>query len=82
MFETELEFFVTHQDELVAQYSGKVLVIRGSEVVGSYETPLEAYEDASSRFEPGTFMIQSCEPGPAAYTVTIASVSSVDLAAA
>lgn len=82
MFETEFEFFVTHQDELVARYSGRVLVIRGTEVVGDYDTPLDAYEDASSKFKPGTFMIQSCEPGSAAYTVTIASVSTSICAAA
>jgi len=76
VFETELEYFVTHQAELVKEYGGKTLVIKGSEVVGTYNSPLEAYEDASHRFEPGSFMIQSCEPGSAAYTVTIASLSS------
>lgn len=68
-----MEFFKTHQDELVAQYPGRVLVIRGEEVVEVGADPMDAYLAASSRFELGTFMIQPCQAGPAAYTVTIAS---------
>jgi hypothetical protein len=71
MFDTELKFFISHQDELVQQYRGQTLVIRGESVVGVYPTPLKAYLAAQERFELGTFMIQRCEPGPEAYTVTI-----------
>jgi hypothetical protein len=73
VFETELDFFKAHQDELVARYPGQVLVIRGEEVVEVGADPLQAYLAASSKFEPGTFMIQPCQSGSAAYTVTIAS---------
>ena len=71
MFETELKFFITHQDELVQKYRGQALVIRGEAVVGVYPSPLKAYLAAQEQFEKGTFMIQRCEPGPEAYTVTI-----------
>ena len=71
MFESELDFFISHQDELVAKHRGKFLIIRGSEVVAAYDNPLEAYLTAQQSFAPGTFMIQPCEPGPGAYTVTI-----------
>ena len=73
MFDRELAFFIAHQDELVAKHRGKALVLRGEEVVGSYDTPLEAYVSAQQKFPPGTFMIQPCQPGPDAYTVTIHS---------
>ena len=72
MFETELAFFVEHQDELVERYPGKVLVLRGAEVVGAYLSPLDAYQEALTEWKLGTFMLQPCEPGPGAYTVTIA----------
>jgi len=72
MFERELDFFVKHQDELVARYPGKVLVIRGDELAGVFENALEAYLSAQRQFEPGTYMIQPCEAGSGAYTVTIA----------
>lgn len=73
MFEREMEFFVANQDRLVREYPGKVLVIRADNVEGAYESPLRAYLDAQQRFAPGSYMIQPCEPGPGAYTVTIAS---------
>jgi len=73
MFETELQFFKNHQDELLRTYQGRVLVIRGESVEGDYGSPLEAYLAAKEKFEPSTFLIQPCMPGPDAYTVTISS---------
>lgn len=71
LFETELKFFITHQKDLVEKHNGKVLVIRGDEVSGVYDSALEAYLQAQKQFPPGTFMIQPCAPGPEAYTVTL-----------
>ncbi len=73
MFQTELDYFKSHQVELVKKHSGKTLVLRDHEVVYVAETPLEAYLEAKAKFEPGTFMIQRCEAGPGAYSVSIAS---------
>lgn len=74
MFETELAYFKQRQEALVARYRGTSLVLRGKKVIGAYPSPLAAYQAAVERFEPGTFMIQPCEPGPGAYTVTLAPV--------
>lgn len=73
MFEVELGFFIQHQAELVSKYPGRVLVLRGTDIEGVFASPLEAYTVASSRFQPGTFMIQPCDAGPTAYTVTLTS---------
>ena len=73
MFHLELAYFIAHQDELVAKYSGKTLVLQGQEVRGAYDTPLDAYVEGSKQFKPGTFMIQPCQPGTEAYTVTVNS---------
>lgn len=70
-FESELTFFIANQQDLVEKYNGKALVIRKDELVGVYDTVLEAYLEAHKKFELGTFMIQPCAPGPEAYTVTI-----------
>lgn len=75
MFDTELNYFIAHQDELVAKHLGKTLVIRGENVESAYRSPLEAYLSAQKQFPVGTFMIQPCEPGPSAYTVTINSMN-------
>lgn len=71
VFEKELAYFIAHQKDLVAKYDGKTLVLRENELVGVYDNPLQAYLEAQKQFEPGTFMIQPCAPGPEAYTVTI-----------
>jgi hypothetical protein len=71
MFETELAFFIANQHDLVERHNGKVLVIRGEQIAGVYNSPLEAFVEAQKQFQPGTFMIQPCAPGPEAYTVTI-----------
>lgn len=71
MFEREFQYFIDNQTELVRQFNDKTLVLRNEEIVGVYDTPFEAYLDAISKFEPGSFMIQKCEPGEDAYTATL-----------
>jgi hypothetical protein len=71
MFKEELDFFIRNQEELVKQYAGKALVIKGSEVSAVHETPLEAYIQVQRDQQLGKVMIQVCLPGPDAYTVTI-----------
>jgi hypothetical protein len=73
ILDKELEYFIAHQDELVAKYRDKTLVIKGSKVVEVCDSPLAAYVKASKKYEPGTFMIQPCSPGPGAYTVSIST---------
>ena len=73
MFDKELAYFIAHQDELVAAHRGRCLVLRSEAVEGVYDNALQAYVEAKKKFSAGTFMIQPCEPGPEAYTVTISS---------
>lgn len=73
MFKKELRFFIKNQKDFVKKYRGKVLVLQGQNVIGIYESPLEAYLEVQKKHKIGTFMIQPCEPGPEAYTVTISS---------
>jgi len=69
----EFEYFIENQEELVRQHGGKVLVIKGQQVIGTYDSPLEAYQETQKDHELGSFMIQQCTPGPEAYTLTVAS---------
>lgn len=73
MLEKEFQYFIDHQDELVKQYCGKYLVIVGEEVVGAYDSHQEAFDNAVKEYEEGTFLIQHCTPGEAAYTQTFHS---------
>lgn len=73
MFKQELEYFIKNQDALVKQYAGKALVLKGEGLHGVFNTPLEAYLQMQREQLLGQVMIQLCQPGPEAYTVTINS---------
>jgi len=64
----EFEYYLEHQEELVKKYNGKFIVIKGGKVIGEYDSPLEAVEKASEKYELGTFLVQKCEPGSESYT--------------
>jgi len=68
--EREFEYYLDHQDELVTQYNGKVIVIKNQNVIGTFDTELEAVEKTAEEHELGTFLIQRCEPGSENYTQT------------
>ena len=71
--QTQLEYFKSHQDELVQKYEGKFLVIKDQKVQGVYDTEIEAYADAKKKSDLGTFLIQQCLPGQESYTQTFHS---------
>jgi len=58
MLEKEFNFFKEHKNELQKKYLGKTIVIRNVEVVGVYSSEAEALQEASKKFELGTFLIQ------------------------
>lgn len=73
MLEREFKFYKAHQEELVAKYNGKFLVIVGDKVVDAFDTELEAYTQAKKNFKPGIFLVQHCLPGKGSYTQTFHS---------
>lgn len=73
MLDQEFQYFKDHQDELVAQYNGKFIVIAGTDVLGAFDTELDAYLAMKKEHEVGTFLIQHCVPGTMSYTQTFHS---------
>ena len=72
--ESEFQYYLEHQEELVAQHDGKYVVISGTEVIGFYENELEAIQDAQSKnHKPGSFLVQLISPGEDSYTQTFHS---------
>ena len=64
----EFNYYLKHQDELVKKYNGKYIVIKGTNVLGFYDTELEAVQEMSKTEELGTFLVQKCEFGSESYT--------------
>jgi hypothetical protein len=46
VLEKELKFLDSHKDELLREYGGKILVIRGEQVTGAFDTIEEALQGA------------------------------------
>ena len=67
------EYYKAHQDEFVAQYNGKYIVLTEDGVQGAYDNEMQGYYDAEAKFGLGNFMLQLCTPGDSAYTVSIYS---------
>ena len=66
--ENEFAYFIAHQNELAEKYAGKVIVIVGDEVIGAFDSELDAVQSASKTHDLGTFLVQRCEQGPRCYT--------------
>jgi len=62
MFQTEMKYFQEHQENLVKQYNGKILVIKGTRVVGAYDSNIEAFNEAIKNTA-GLLYDPACAPG-------------------
>jgi hypothetical protein len=69
----EFDFYIEHQQEYVDKYNGKVIVLKGGELLGVYDSEFEALQETAKKYEPGTFLVQRVSPGPEAYTITIST---------
>ena len=73
MLAEEFEFYLANQDAMVEQHDGKVIVIKGYEVIGEYDSELEAFTKTVEHHERGTFTIQRVSAGSKDYTATFHS---------
>ena len=68
--EKEFDFYIKNQKDLVSKYEGKVIVIKDQEVIGIYDSELEAVQKTSSKHTLGTFLVQRCTSGKDGLTQT------------
>lgn len=69
----EFEYFLEHQKELVKKYRGRVIVIKDQKILGAYDDEVTAVLETQKAHKIGTFLVQKCESGDAAYTQTFQS---------
>lgn len=60
MLEKETAYFKNHKKELVGKFPNCFIVIVGEDVVGVFNTEIEAYTDAISKYELGKFLLVEC----------------------
>ena len=69
----EFQFYLNNQAELVKQYDGRVIVIKGGRVLGDYDSDAIAISVTRESHELGTFLVQHVSAGDEAYTQTFHS---------
>lgn len=69
----EFDYYLAHQEDLVAQYRGRYIVLKDEKVIGVYDSQLGAVEETSKSQALGTFLVQRCEPGSESHTNTFHS---------
>jgi hypothetical protein len=73
MLDKEFSYYLEHQDELLKKYNNRFVVIIGENVVGSYDSHQQALFQTKKTHKLGSFLIQKCTEGEAAYTMTFHS---------
>ena len=68
-----LEWYIAHQQELSAEYNGKVLLIVDQKLIEGFVSMEEAYQAALKSYAPGTFTLQPCSPDADSFTLTLYS---------
>ena len=67
----EVDFFRANQDDLVEKYDGKVIAIKDGEVLGVFDSDIEAVTEVQKDYPLGTFLIRRVSAGDEAYTIKI-----------
>ena len=73
MLEKEFAYYLAHKDELLKKFSGKYLVIKDENIIGAFNSEMEAYTETQKTHALGTFLIQPCVPGEESHTQTFHS---------
>ena len=60
-------YYIKHQDELVAKYNGKYVVIADQKVIGTYDDEIEAINKGAERYERGSYLVHLVGPGESNY---------------
>ena len=58
ILEKESKYFDKHKDDLVEMYEGQYVLIKGSKLIGSFTTKLDAYKAGIESFGNQPFLIK------------------------
>lgn len=69
----EFDYFLKHKASLVKKYRAKFVVLKNCEVIGAYDSEMEAISETTKEHKLGSFLVQQCTPGEEGYTQTFHS---------
>ncbi len=61
LFEEEIAFFDAHREQLLTEHRGKFALIKGAELIGTFDTDENAYAEGGERFGSQPFLIRRIE---------------------
>jgi len=64
MLDVEREYFEAHQEELVRQFPGRFIIVRGQEVLGPFESLQEALTVGARQFGLTPFLVRRTDEQP------------------
>ena len=67
------QYYLDHQDEIVADHDGKFVVIKDGGILGAYDDELTAIAETKKHHALGTFLVQKVSHGSEDYTQTFHS---------
>ena len=62
------QYYLDHQDEILAKHDGKVVVIKDAEILSAYPDEFSAISETEKTHALGTFLVQRVSPGSDDYT--------------
>ena len=70
---SDFDCFVDNYDDLYKKYGHKYIVIKNKQVLGVYDTVVEAIDITTQKYPLGSFIVQECDGTEDAYTAYISS---------
>lgn len=67
----DFDFFTQHYQEFFTEYGHKFLAIKNKEILGAYDSVMDAITNLQNKYEVGSYIIQECTGNESAYRTTI-----------
>ena len=69
--EKEYEYYLKNREKLAREYDGKIVAIKGQEVLGAYDDYMTAANSVYVEHERGTVLMQAISKDPEALVVIL-----------
>lgn len=64
MLDEELHYYDEHLDDWLNQFPGRFVLVKGNELVGTFDTEDEALAEGARRFGLSSFLVRCVDPVP------------------
>lgn len=69
----DFNYFIDHYDELYKKYGHKFIVLRNREILGAYDSTMDAINATADTYPVGSYIVQECNGDESGYTNYISS---------